>query len=86
MSADQSVAVIIIGGLVIASIVNELIKVIFAKMRSNDYVEKTSCEKCQNVSASYDMAQGCKIDAMAKLVLAMSIKMGIDVKDIQGIL
>lgn len=83
---DQSVAVVVVGGLVIAILVNELIKLFFAKMRRDDYVEKTACERCQNTSQAYDMNQGHKIDAMAKLVLAMAIKMGIDVKEIQGIM
>lgn len=86
MSEDQSVAVIVLGGLILASVVNELIKLFFAKMRSDDYVGKAACKKCQNTSQAYDMNVGHKIDAISRLVLAMAIKMDIDVKEIQGIL
>lgn len=86
MSEDQSVAVIVLGGLIIASVTNELIKLFFAKMRSDDYVEKTAFESYQNTSRAYEMNQGHKLDAISRLVLAMAIKMDIDVKEIQGIL
>lgn len=86
MTIDQNTAMIVVFGIVGVSMINELVKVFFARLRSSDFVKKSTCIKCQSNGAAQDQKQTQKIDAIAKLVLAMAVKMGVDVKDIQGLI
>lgn len=108
MNIDVATALVIVGGLVGLSVINELVKLFFQKMRTTDLVKVVDCnlmrtacsaaktkemethmeeqeiEKEQEKEARQRLEK--KVEAIAKLVLAMAIKMGIDVKDIQGLM
>ena len=79
-------AVLVLGGLIMSSFVSELVKVFFAKMRSSDFVDKVACAACKGQEREIGQGQKDKIDAIARLVLAMAIKMGIDTSDISKLL
>lgn len=80
------IGVLVMGGLIMSNFTSELVKVFFAKMRTSDFVEKTACVACKSQEKEIGQSQKAKIDAIAQLVLAMAIKMGIDTSDISKLL
>lgn len=93
MTIDVSTAILLLVGIIGVSVVQELVKIFFNRLRTTDYVSKQDCEKCQrsDIETHGHAAQKAqitaeKVDAIARLVLAMAIKMGIDTKDIQKLM
>lgn len=79
MPIDTSAAILLLVGIVAVQMINELVKLFFTRMRASDYLKVETCKECQNSHTR-------KIDAIAKLVLAMAIKMGIDTSEISKLL
>ena len=86
MEIGGTEAVIVVGALVMASGIQELIKIFFVKMRASDYVKRSACVACKAQEKEIGQGQKEKIDAIAKLVLAMAIKMGVDTSEISKLL
>ena len=86
MSLDASAAIILILGVVGVQMINELVKLFFNRMRASDFVKVETCKDCQKDTELFGQAHTRKIDAIAKLVLAMAIKMGIDTSEISKLL
>lgn len=86
MDVGGADAVIIVGGLAMSGAVGELVKIFFAKMRSADYVDKASCKACKKQEIEVGQGQKNKIDAIARLVMAMAIKMGVETDEIAKLL
>jgi len=88
LTVDINQAIVLLVGVVGVKILYNLVDVLFAKYKtSRDHLSKeefhTICEsrrsRCSNTLTK-------KVDAIAKVTLAMAVKMNIDVKDIEGLL
>jgi hypothetical protein len=93
LNFDIATAILLLVGIIGVSVTQELVKIFFARMRTSDYVTKQDCERCKTGAKDADIdaakkvqATAEKVDAIARLVLAMAIKMGIDTKDIQKLM
>lgn len=104
MSIDVATAIMLLGGIVGLSVVNELVKIFFQRLRTSDYMSEKKCRAqqalCQqgreteedtltgeisNVKTEIECVKN-KVNAIAKLLMKMAVKNGIDPKDIEGIM
>jgi len=86
MDLEASTAIILVVGVFGVNLIGELVKLFFKRLRSTDFVTRTYCGECKSDATVIKTEDRKKIDAMARLVLAMAIKMGIDTKEIQELL
>ncbi len=104
MTIDVATAIMLLGGIVGLSVVNELVKIFFQRLRTSDYMTEKKCgihqalcqqgRETEEETLAQEVADvkkdiACvkdKVDAIAKLLMKMAVKNGIDPRDIEGIM
>lgn len=96
MTIDIATGIFFLIGLVGLSVVNELVKLLFNRMRTSDYMTKVNCDQARSSCLSgrqkeeqdvqWDVETlSKKVDSLTRLMIQMAIKVGIDSKDIEKI-